>query len=339
MKYRLRFLSAALMLALWGCSNAQSQEPTSGQPATEPGNPPQAGGRGSLGAEGDGIPIQPDIAGYIFGQPVPIGNYYFAKVVSHRFPHPWEENAAPAEREQFIWRALILHYDSFRRNVTVPEEKLEARINSVLKGQQQSFTRAGDPAAYERWVKDTLDEDVALFETQMRYLLQIDLLKEQMRKSFAVPVTDAELQEEFLNEQHHVGGEMAVFDTKDEAQAFYDRVHTPKAWERMKAKGEPKVRPVSLMTLEAYMDLWSIPKEQMYAFHAMEIGSIGPPMPFGRQWCVYRLLEKRTGELKDFPAQRQAYEEQVKTKKQYEALKRWEDELVASANLKPLAGP
>ena len=219
----------------------------------------------------------------------------------------------------------------------MPEDQLEARINSVLKNQQQSFTRAGDPAAYARWVKETLNEDVVLFENQMRYLLQIDRLKEQERESFAVPVTEEELQQEFLNEQHHVGGEMVVFDTKDDAQTFYDRGHEPKAWDRMKAKGQQKVRPVSLMTLEAYMDLWSIPKDQMYAFHAMAIGSIGPPMPFGpKQWCVYRLLEKRTGDLKDFPAHRKAYEDQVKTKKQYEALKRWEDELVEAAKLKIL---
>jgi hypothetical protein len=279
---------------------------------------------------------QEPLAGYIFGVPVPVGNYYFAKRVSYQFPRPWEEGLAGEEREQAIWEALILHYESFRRGISVSDEELERRINSVLKNQQQSFTRAQDPAAYAHWVKATLDEDVQLFENQMRYLLQIDKLKDEVRQSSVVTVTEEEMRQEFLNEQHHVGGEIVVFDTRDEAQAFYDEVKPAGRWEAMKAAGNRTVRPVSLMTLEAYLDLWSIPRDQLYAFHAMELGSVGPPMPFGKQWCVYRLLEKRTGDLADFPAQQGSYEQQIKTKKQYEALKRWVDDLKRSAQLKIL---
>jgi hypothetical protein len=272
-------------------------------------------------------------AGTSFGVPVPLGNYYFAKRVSYLFPYPWEEGLSPEDRERAIWEALILHYEAFRRGITVSEERLEERINGVLKSQQQSFTRIQDPAAYAKWVKDTLGEDVELFENQMRYLLQIELVKEQVRESIPVVVTEEEMRREFLNEKHHVGGEMVVFDAQDPAQAFYEQVKDPAAWERMKASGEPPVRPVSLMTLEAYIDLWSVPKEQMDAFHALEVGSVGPPMPFGRQWCVYRLLDKRTGDLAEFPNERQAYYEQLKLRKQYEGLKRWIEDLKAQAKL------
>ena len=281
-------------------------------------------------------PPKEQIAGSIFGVPVPAANYYFAKRVSYMFPRPWEEGASTADRERFIWEALILHYESFRRGISVLEEELEKQINNVLKREKQSFTRSGNPAAYAQWVKTRLNEDVELFENQMRYLKQVDKLKDQMRAAFPVTVTDEEMQQEFLNEQHHVGGEMVTFDTKEEAQAFYEHMKEPASWEQMKAKGEQKVRPVSLMTLEAYMDLWGIPKDQMYAFHAMALGSIGPPMSFGKQWCVYRLLEKRTGDLKDFPSQRENYDKQLKAKKQYETLKRWIEALKTSANLKVL---
>ncbi len=280
------------------------------------------------------------VAGYIFGVGVSAGNYFFAKRVSYLFPRPWEENASSEDRERFVWEALILHYESFRRNISVSDEELEKRINSVLRGQQLEFTRSGQPESYTRWIKEKLGEDVELFENQMRYLFQIDKLKEQVRQSFVVAATEQEMQEEFLDEQHHVGGEMVVFDAKEQAEAFYSRFKDPSAWETMRSKGEYVVRPVSLMTLEAYMDLWGIPKGQIYAFHAMAIGSIGEPMPFGKQWCVCRLLDKRTGDLKnDFPTQRSSYEEQIKTKKQYEALKRWIEELVASANLETLVLP
>ena len=219
----------------------------------------------------------------------------------------------------------------------MPDDILEQQIAGVLRGDQQTFDRKQDPAAYAKWANERLKEDVETFENQMRYLLQIEQLKDRMRKSFTVAVTEEEMRQEFLNAQNHVGGEMVTFDGKDEAQAFYQKVKEPTAWEAMKAKGEPKIRPVSLMTLEAYMDLWSIPKEQIYAFHALPLGSIGPPMPFGpKQWCVYRLLDKRTGQLAEFPKRRDSYYQQLKTRKQYEALKQWIDELKASAHLQIL---
>ena len=273
------------------------------------------------------------LAGRVFGQSVPVGNYYFAKRVSYMFPRPWEENATPADRERYIWEALILHYESFRRGISVTDEELEKRINSVLKGQKQPFTRKDDPASYEKWVKETLNENTELFENQMRYLYQVDKLKDQMRSSFKVSVSEEEMKQEFLNEQNHVGGEMVTFDQKADAEAFYQKFKDPQDWEAMKAKGDPKVRPVSLMTLEAYIDLWGIPKDQMVAFHALPLGSIGEPMPFGKQWCVYRLLDKRVADLEEFPKRRDEYIKQLTVKKQYEELKKWVEALKASAKL------
>jgi hypothetical protein len=280
------------------------------------------------------------IAGYLFGTPVPASNYWFAKRVAHQFPRPGEEGLSEADRERNIWEALILHYEATRRGVSVSEAELDSRIQEVLRSEGRSFTRHDDPAAYERWVRETLNEPVELFENQMRYLLMIDTLKDQVRQSAAVEVTEEEMQQEFLNEQHHIGGEMVTFKTKEDAESFYAGMKEPAQWEVMKAGGEPAVRPVSLMTLEAYHDLWGAPLEPLYAFHAMALGSIGPPMPFGKEWCVYRLLDKRTGALEDFPAQRDAYKRQLTARKQYETLKRWVEDLKASANLRvlPLEG-
>lgn len=317
---------ALLLIAGSGCERAarqrekEAQQHAAIEAATTTVPPPPA-------------PAPSETAGMIFGVPVPLGNYYFAKRVAYMFPKPWEEQATPEERERLIWEALLLHFDSFRRGVTISDQELEQGINEVLKSQQQAFTRGGDPAAYASWVKEHVQEEPELFENQMRYLFQIEKFKRQMRESLPVMVTEAEMQQEFLNEKHHVGGEMVTFDTKDAAQALYDEVRQPGAWETMKAKGERQVRPVNLMTLEAYVDLWSVPQAQMDALHEMAIGGIAPPMPFGKQWCVYRLGEKRSGDLANFPAERESYRAQLTAKKQHEALKRRIEELKASAKL------
>ena len=163
--------------------------------------------------------------------------------------------------------------------------------------------------------------------------MQIQTLKDQLLTTQPVSVEEHELEEEFLNEHHHLGGEMVVFKTQEQAQLFCDTVAQSAQWEAMKVRGDPPVRPVSVMTLEAYRDLWGIPHAQLETFHAMPIGSISSPMPFGKQWCIYRLLEKRIGDLNEFPAQREAYLKQVTIHKQFEALKRWMAELITSAHL------
>jgi len=326
---------ALVSIAMGGASGCGKGRPSETSPAAPP--PADAASAAPIpsapSSGGAAIPPTNRIVGYIFGVPVPAGNYYFAKLVSRRFPRPWEERASPEDLERSIWEALILHYEAFRQGVTLSEEQLEERINGVLRSQQQSFARHGDPAAYDTWVKETVGEDVELFEHQMRYLFTVDVLKERMRESFAVTVTEDEMQQEFLNEHHHIAGEMAVFDAREEADAFYQGVREPAQWEAMNAKGDTAVRPVSMMTLEAYIDLWGVSKDQAYALHALEIGSVGPPMPFGKQWCVYRLLEKRTGDVQDFPAKRDSYLKQLQAKKQYAKLVEWLEALKASAKL------
>lgn len=280
-------------------------------------------------------PSSADLAGIIFDNiPVPLGNYYFAKGVAYLFPRPLGAADLPEDqREDFIWESLILHYESFRRGITVTDQELEDAVNELLKSQEQSYTRTGDPQAYRHWVEVTMKGDVQRLENQVRFVLTIRTLKDHVREQAQVTVSDEEMHQEFLNEQHHVGGEMVTFDTKEAAQPFYEQHKTPKAWKRMKAKGEPKVRPVNLMTLEAYMDLWAVPHDQMYAFHALPLGTVGPPMPFGtKEWAVYRLLDKRVGDLKDFPKQRDSYLYQLTMKKKYEALTRWVKELKAAAH-------
>lgn len=283
------------------------------------------------------LPPGTELAGEIFGVPVSLENYYFAKRVAYQFPSPWGAADRPVEdREDFIWEQLILHFEATRRNIQADPDELREVIDNVMRSNDLDFDPETDREAYAEWVQNNLNASIELFENQLRYVIQVRKLQDQIRKEQAVNVSMEEMHAEFLNEQHHVSGEMVVFNTKEEAQQFYKKHRSERRWKRMKKKGEYEVRAVSMMTLEAYIDLWSIPKKQMYEFHSMDIGDIGKPMPFGKQWCVYRLLDKRVGDLKDFPEKEEYYYRQVYSKKQYDALNQWVEDLKASANLKIL---
>ncbi len=282
-----------------------------------------------------------EVAGEIFGVPVSMANYHFAKYVANIFARPWGGADLPeTEREAHIWEQLILHYTAFERGVQVSEEELEETVNQLLRDEKQTFTRKSDPEAYRNWAKQTLNEDVGLLENQMRYLIQIKKLKDQVREEQTITATEEEMKQEFLNEKNHVGGEAVMFEILAEAEAFYAKYKNASEWEKMKTSGEHEVRPISTMTLEAYIDLWSVSKDQIYAFHALEVGQVGPPMPFGtKEWAVYRLLDKRSGDLADFPKERASYENQLQMKKKYDALKQWIEQRKAQAKPKIFVKP
>lgn len=276
----------------------------------------------------------PDPAGEIFGTPVSLANYGFAQRTAYVLPRPWETDQTPEQREQTIWDNLILSYEAFRRNIQVTDDELGQRLDGLIRDQQATFDRKQDPAAYAQWVKDNLKEEVTLFENQMRYLAQIDKLKETVGRELQVTVTGQEMRSVFLDEQNHIGGEFKLFDTQAEADAFYQEWKDPRKWDAKQKEDAKFFRPYSLMTLEAIIDLWGVPRQQVYAFHAMKLGSVGAPMPFGRQWGVFRLLEKRTGDFKDFPQQRDYFAKKIEYRKRNDGIKAWVKELRAAAKLK-----
>ena len=337
-------LAAVFALGVSGCSGAKSAQEEPVQPKDTAAQAQPSADAASMAerihaaATGPAPAADPgdEAVGEIFGVPVPAHNYYFAKRVAYMYPGPWGANDLPeAEREAFVWDSLILHFESYRRGIEALDSEVEQMANSILDTQKQTFTRSGDPEKYKAWIREQTQQEPELFENQLKFMIQIHKLKEQVREAQQVAATEEEMQQEFLNEQNHVGGEAVMFDSKDQAQAFYEQVKSAKDWEKMKKKGDRTVRPISLMTLEAYMDLWGIPKDQMYAFHGSEIGTVGPPMPFGtNQWAVYRLLEKRTGDLKDFPEKHEYYEKQMQAKKKWEGLQAWLKQVKASAQLK-----
>jgi len=68
-----------------------------------------------------------------------------------------------------------------------------------------------DTGAYRRWGRKTLREDVELFENQILYLIQIRKLKNRVFQEQRVTITEEEMQQVFLKDKHHVGGELVVF--------------------------------------------------------------------------------------------------------------------------------
>jgi hypothetical protein len=245
----------------------------------------------------------------------------------------------PEQMEKHIWHNLVLSFEASRRQIELTPEEFDQWVDSVLQVLELPFTRTQEPEKYKAWVQDTLKQSVELFENQMRYLAQIEKLKREMIKEMQVTVTEEEMIEDFMSVGNHVGGEFLLFKTKEEADDFYQKHRDAAAWESYKSENSDKIRPFHPITVQAIVDLWGVPRQQINAFHALPIGTVGEPMPFGADWGVFRLLEKRTGEMANFEKERENVKKRVEIRKQYQARDAWVDNLDERAQIKVFVKP
>ncbi|MFH0940417.1 MAG: hypothetical protein V1840_00990 [Candidatus Omnitrophota bacterium] len=201
-------------------------------------------------AEEEVIKIQDEQpAGEFFGVPVPMDNYRFVKAALVIFGARWgAEPATPQEVENRVWEDLVLSYEAHRRNIIVPQEEIDEEITKLLKAEKVAFDWKKDKVSYEKWVKDRVREPKALFENQLKHLIQLQALRESVRKSFQPQVTQEEAMQEYMDE--------------------------------------------------------------------------------------YNTLEKRVTQKEKFPEVKKSYEEQIKVRKQYEALNDWTRQLKKDADIK-----
>ena len=162
----------------------------------------------------------------------------------------------------------------------------------------------------------------------------MQILRETVRKSFQPQVTKEEAFQEYLNEYNTLAVEFVQFEDLKAAQAYYAKMKDPKLWEK-EAKKNPKfaVRP-GFVSLECLIELWRIPKEDAYAMLGFKEGSVYKPTPIYRGYGVFHTLEKRVAQKEKFPEVEKSYHEQLKVKKQYEALKDWIKQLKKDADTK-----
>lgn len=283
-----------------------------------------------------------DIAGEIFGVKVPLENYYFAKRALMVFGTRWGRTPRTLEEvEERVWENLILSYEAFRRNIEVTQEELETEITKILKNEKVEFDWQQDKEAFEEWLKERLNENRELFENQLRYLIQIKKLRQQVLDSIEPEVTEEEAYQEFLNEHNTLSVELVEFDNLEDAEIFYKELTKDSdSWEK-KRKSNPKIfKKPGFVALEFLMDMWKIPKDDLYKMLDLDIGAFYSPAPiYGGKYGVFQILKKRIADESRFPDLRNSYYKQIEMKKKYKGLQTWLEEFKEKANIKVYVKP
>lgn len=276
-------------------------------------------------------------AGRIFETQVPLDNYLFVKGVLSVFGNKF--GPAPAneeEEERYIWDQLLLSYEAFRRGVTVTQEEVEEEVKKILQAAHADFDFKSDAPAYEKWVKEKVNASVVIFENQLRHLLQIQKLRQQVMDSITPSVSLNEAKQEFLNEYNSLSLEVMEFADLKGASGFYEKAkRNPKFWDEEKDKKVKEFRRPGFVALEFLMDIWKFSKEALYKMLKLKPGSIYSPVPIYKGYGVSKVLETRLADEKEFekPNIKESYYEQIRARRKYEGLDKWFEDLKKQADI------
>jgi hypothetical protein len=271
--------------------------------------------------------------------PVPWANYYFVQGAIVVFGTRWGESPrTEQELQDRIWEQLVLSYEAFRRNIKVEDKELEEEIDKMLKGEKVAFDWKKDKQAFADWVKEKSKENVELFQNQLRHLIQLEKLRKEVLDTFKPQVTEEEAKKEFINEYNTIELELKQFDLLKDAEAFYQKMRDPKLWVE-EGKKDPKFfQHPGFVSFEFLINMWKIPKDDLYKMLSMEPDSIYPPISVYKGYGVIRILKKRPADPAEFPKVRESYLKQVEMLKKYDQLKDWLNKLKQDAGIKIYPG-
>ncbi|MFC1576788.1 hypothetical protein ACFL3N_00425 [Candidatus Omnitrophota bacterium] len=271
---------------------------------------------------------EPEFAGEMFGVPVPAQNYKFIMWAALRFGSPWagipNNKKALAGR---VWDELIMSYEAFQRGIEVSQEELEEEIEKTIKGKQGDFDWKTDREAYEKWVQENLYEPVELFENQLRHLVQLRKLYNEIQESAEVTITDEEAHTEYFNEANTLSVQLVQFDELKDAEEFYKKAtEDKKFWGEEveieekaieqeiaegKEKRKSKFKKPGFVSTEFLMHMWKFPKDDCYKMMEAEIGSLYPPTPIYKGYGVFKILKQRPAIEEEFPKKKDYYVHQL----------------------------
>lgn len=270
----------------------------------------------------NGVPVY---AGEFLDTKVPMQNYIFMQNAVTVFSNKMGPAPKTAkEREDYVWDILLLSYESFRRNVVVPQEEIDREISNITAGYKIDFDWKTNKAAFEKWVREKTGEPAELFGNQIRQLLQIEKLRQQITESMQPRVSEKEAHRAFLDEYNALDIELAQFDTQKEAEDFYYKLKgNPGFWDDQKKKDPGVFRKPGFVSLAFLMDIWRFPRDAAYKMMKMKEGEFYPPAPIYKGYAVFRILKSRPAGEADFAKVKNTYLDKVKTRKKYEAYNEW----------------
>lgn len=186
------------------------------------------------------------------------------------------------------------------------------------------------------WVVSQFKEPVEVFERRIEDLLIINKFM-KIKTEPEVTVTEEEMKQKFLNQYNSFESEYIRFETEKEAKEFAEKVKkNPRLWkdtyDAKSPEGQKGASWINIMSLEALIDLWQIPKDDAYRILSCNEGDfIAAKFYYGD--AVFRLLSKKEAEEDKYTDQKKEYYRDMLTSiKRRNIVKEYFEDIVKRAN-------
>jgi peptidylprolyl isomerase len=251
--------------------------------------------------------LKVDVTGEAFGKNVSSREFFYYYKTASMFTRTGETGKRNDEDvRQEAWQNLIFVKEANSIGIHISKEELKEELKRLLKEKDVEY----GSDSYAAWVMKSFGEDVATFEKRIEDLMVINLLlKEKLNPS--VTVTEEEMKEKFLNQYNSFESEYILFTNEKEASDFAVQCKkNPRLWydayQAKKPLGQKGASWINIMSLEALIDLWKIPKEDaIRILNGAEGDFIAAKNYYGD--VVFRLLYRRKADLKDYNQEKQEY--------------------------------
>ncbi len=279
----------------------------------------------------------PGVIGEAFEAPVNEKDFfYYFKTASMFSRHAAAKDAERDEDDvrKEAWENLVFRRGSDELDLFIPREELEKELTRLVSEKGVEF---GTPD-YGMWVITQIQDDVATFERRIEDLLLINKLL-KLKADADVIVTDEEIKQKFLNQYNSFESEYIMFETVQETEEFLEKVKKDrsvwkKTFDEKKVDGQKGATWINIMSMEALIDLWKIPKDDAYKIHALDRGDF-TAAKFYYGDAVFRLLNKRNADMEKFNADKIKYYRDTLTRsKKYKISKEYFDDLIGRAEVR-----
>jgi hypothetical protein len=275
------------------------------------------------------------VAGVVFGKEVSFQEFNRFYRASEIFTISGQRNDDASVLRQQTWQNIVYSREAQQKKIEVSDEEVRSEIGRLLSAQ-----KIENPTAefYEGWVRSALRETPQEFESQVRELLRIQKLIQQVREKNPAPAVPEEAAlQRFRFEQNKLSAEIMTFPSKPEAESFKEKVKDGKTWEK---ETQGKTKASGMTAVRNLIAIWGIAENDALELMKLEKGAISGVLPNGPQFAVVRLLEKEPADESKFDKETQEkYLDEMQEQERFQGFMSWNMEVYSRAQLKDYLPP
>ncbi|MFC1631747.1 peptidylprolyl isomerase [Candidatus Omnitrophota bacterium] len=288
-------------------------------------------GQNASGAQEPRIKPSSEAIGEAFGKVVSASEFIYYYKTASIFTRTGQEDRSEEDIREEAWQNLVFSQEARRLNMTISRQELEEELKRLLSEKDVEF----GSNEYNVFVISQFGEDADLFERRIEDLLLINKFM-QTKGNPEINVSEEEMKQKFLNQYNSFESEYIKFDSQEEAEKFQKQVQeNPGLWkptyDEKRELGQEGSAWINIMSLEALIDLWKIPKDDAYRILSHQEGDfIAAKFYYGD--AVFRLLYRRDADLEKYDEKKQQYYRDLMTKsRKHKITKEYFDELLKRA--------